>query len=74
MYCLKIQFVCFSSSSSFFPFSFNMYFALSSFFSTFPICADLLDELPGKRKPEDGGYLSDEGPEVLMTNLSLKLT
>lgn len=26
--------------------------------------AELLDVLPGKRKPADGGYLSDEGEEV----------
>ncbi|KAL1355969.1 hypothetical protein HN51_007952 [Arachis hypogaea] len=25
---------------------------------------ELLDVLPSKRKPEDGGYLSDEGPEL----------
>ena len=33
--------------------------------------ADLLDVLPEKRKPEDGGYSSDDGPEVLITTLSL---
>lgn len=32
--------------------------------------SDLLDVLPEKRKPEDGGYLSDEGPNVLTTTLS----
>lgn len=26
--------------------------------------AELLDILPEKRKIEDGGYLSDDGPEV----------
>jgi len=36
--------------------------------------ADLLDVLPSKRKAEDGGYLSDDGEEVSMATLSLKLT
>lgn len=36
-------------------------------FFFFPICADLLDALPSKRKAEEGGYLSDDGPEVLMS-------
>ncbi|CAJ1932096.1 unnamed protein product [Sphenostylis stenocarpa] len=28
-----------------------------------PFCEDLLDALPNKRKAEEGGYLSDDGPE-----------
>lgn len=30
-----------------------------------PSFSELLDVLPGKRKMEDGGYLSDDEPEVL---------
>ena len=32
------------------------------------VCSDLLDALPEKRSNEEGGYSSDEGPNVLNHN------